>query len=184
VKSWPQPITEIAIIGHSMGGLVARSACHHGRLADLDWMRHLNKLVFIGTPHHGAPLERGGNWLDYALDLSPYAAPFTRIGKKRSAGITGLRHGSVTEEQMEFVPLPADVECYAMAATLAKKRTRLSERLTGDGLVPLHSALGKSKSPARDLLIPENRQWVANETGHNELLGHAGVYTQLREWFE
>ena len=184
VKSWPQPITEIAIIGHSMGGLVARSACHHGRLADLDWMRHLNKLVFIGTPHHGAPLERGGNWLDYALDLSPYAAPFTRIGKKRSAGITGLRHGSVTEEQMEFVPLPADVECYAMAATLAKKRTRLSERLTGDGLVPLHSALGKSKNPARDLLIPENRQWVANETGHIELLGHTGVYTQLREWFE
>jgi len=184
VKNWPHPVSEIAIVGHSMGGLVARSACHEGRLADLDWLRCLNRLVSIGTPHHGAPLERGGNWLDYALDLSPYAAPFTRIGKKRSAGITDLRHGSVTEDQMEFVPLPADVECYAMAATLAKKRTVVSERLIGDGLVPLDSALGQNRSPGRELLFPLDRQWVANETGHIELLGHAGLYEQLRAWFE
>jgi pimeloyl-ACP methyl ester carboxylesterase len=184
VKSWPHPVSEIAIVGHSMGGLVARSACHEGRLAGLDWLRCLNRLVSIGTPHQGAPLERGGNWLDYALDMSPYAAPFTRIGKKRSAGITDLRHGSVTEDQMGFVPLPAGVECYAMAATLAKKRTVVSERLIGDGLVPLDSALGQSKNPGRDLLFPARRQWVANETGHIELLGHPGLYEQLRAWFE
>ncbi len=184
VESWPHPVSELAIIGHSMGGLVARSACHEGHLAGLDWLRCLNRLVSIGTPHHGAPLERGGNWLDYALDLSPYAAPFTRIGRKRSAGITDLRHGSVTEDQLEFVPLPADVECYAMASTLAKKRTVVSERLIGDGLVPLDSALGQSKRPGRDLLFPLDRQWVANETGHIELLWHPELYEQLRAWFE
>jgi pimeloyl-ACP methyl ester carboxylesterase len=93
LRDWPHPVHELAIIGHSMGGLVARSACHHGLEAGHDWPQHLRNLVFIGTPHHGAPLERGGNWLDYAMDLSPYAAPFTRIGKTRSAGITDLRHG-------------------------------------------------------------------------------------------
>ena len=107
--------------------------------------RSSRKLVFIGTPHHGAPLERGGNWLDYVMDLSPYAAPFTRIGKKRSAGITDLRHGSITDRHREFVPLPTGVECYAMAATLAKKPSRIHERLIGDGLVPVDSALGRSR---------------------------------------
>jgi len=184
LREWPLPVSELVIAGHSMGGLVARSACHHGRIAGHDWLQHLRGLVFIGTPHHGAPLERGGNWLDYAMDLSPYAAPFTRISRKRSAGMTDLRHGSITDTMQEFVPLPTHVECYAMAATLGKKRDRMAERLLGDGLVPLDSALGQSKDPARTLVFPKSHQWVGFETGHNELLGHPGVYAQLRNWLE
>lgn len=184
LQNWPQPVTELVIIGHSMGGLVARSACHQGGLSDHDWMRQLRSMVFIGSPHHGAPLERGGNWVDYAMDLSPYAAPFTRIAKKRSAGITDLRHGCITNTAQEFVPLPADVDCYAMAATLGKKRGGIGEQLIGDGLVPLDSALGRSKDPARTLLIPKSHQWLGLETGHLELLGHPGVYAQLRDWLE
>ncbi len=83
-------------------------------------------MVSIGTPHHGAPLERGSNWLDYAMDLSPYVAPFTRIGKKRSAGITDLGHGSIADKKQDFIPLPSDVECYAMASTLGKKRGQIN----------------------------------------------------------
>jgi len=141
-------------------------------------------MVFIGSPHHGAPLERGSNWVDYAMDLSPYAAPFTRIAKKRSAGITDLRHGSITDTRQEFVPLPADVDCYAMAATLGKKRGGIREQLVGDGLVPVDSALGCSKDAERTLLIPKDRQWLGFETGHLELLGHSGVYARLREWLQ
>jgi len=184
LRDWPQPVNELVIVGHSMGGLLARSACYQGRLAGHAWLQHLCKLVSIGTPHHGAPLERGGNWLDYVMDLSPYAAPFTRIARKRSAGITDLRHGSITNEADEFVPLPTAVDCYAMAATLGKKQGRVADRLIGDGLVPLDSALGQHKDPARTLAIPKNHQWTGFETGHLELLACHKVYAQLRSWLE
>jgi pimeloyl-ACP methyl ester carboxylesterase len=184
LHDWPVPVSELAIVGHSMGGLVARSACYHGSLTGHDWLQHLHKLVSIGTPHHGAPFERGGNWLEYAMDFSPYATPFTRISTKRSAGITDLRHGSITDTMQGFVPLPEDVECYAMAATLNKKQSQVGKKLVGDGLVPLDSALGRHKDPSLTLAFPKDRQWVGFETGHLQLLGDPGVYAQLRNWLE
>lgn len=184
VTDLPNALKELLIVGHSMGGLVTRSTCHYGSLDSHHWLQSLRKLVFIGTPHHGAPLERGGNWVNYAMDLSPYAAPFTRIAKKRSAGINDLRHGSITDEAEVFVPLPNDVECYAIAATLARKKTRIHERLIGDGLVPIDSALGRNRNPSRCLEIPEGRQWLGFETGHIEMLGKPQVYEQLRNWLQ
>ena len=184
VCNWPHPVPEVAIVGHSMGGLVARSAVHHGRAARHEWPRSLRRLVFLGTPHHGAPLERGGHRLDYVMELSPYVAPFARLGKSRSAGITDLRYGAITEDEQEFVPLPQDVECYALAATLGKRRSRVAERLVGDGLVPLDSALGRHRDAARTLALPEDRQWVGYEMGHLELLGRPEVYAQLRKWLK
>ncbi len=182
VANWPRPVEELVILGHSMGGLVARSACHHGQQAGHAWLAHLRKLVFLGTPHHGSPLERGGHGLDFVLEASPYSAPFTRIGRTRSAGITDLRHGSVTTGAHRTVPLPAGVKCYAAAATLGARRSLLSERLIGDGLVPLDSALGKHADPARTLAIPRTHQWVGHGMGHLELLSRADVYSQLHEW--
>ena len=182
VRQWPVPVEELVILGHSMGGLVARSACHHGRQAGHAWLAHLRKLVFLGTPHHGAPLERGGHRLDFVMDLSPYSAPFTQIGKMRSAGIQDLRHGSITREPAGVVPLPAGVRCYAIAATLAERRSVIAERLLGDGLVPLDSALGRHKDSARTLDLPRQRQWVGYGMGHLELLGRPEVYAQLRTW--
>lgn len=182
VENWPHPVSDLSFAGHSMGGLVARSACHHGGLAGHNWLKHLRKMIFIGTPHHGAPLERGGKRLDYIMELSPYVAPFTGIGKKRSAGINDLHHGSITDAAEEFVPLPAGVECYVMAATLAKKRSRVAERLIGDGLVPLDSALGRHKDASLTLMIPEDRQWLGFETSHMGLLRSPGLYSQLGDW--
>jgi pimeloyl-ACP methyl ester carboxylesterase len=182
VANWPRPVEELVILGHSMGGLVARGACHHGQEAGHAWLKHLRKLVFLGTPHHGSPLERGGHGLDFVLEASPYSAPFTSIGRTRSAGITDLRHGSVTKGAHRTVPLPAGVKCYAAAATLGARRSLLSERLIGDGLVPLDSALGKHADPARTLAIPRTHQWVGHGMGHLELLSRADVYSQLHEW--
>jgi len=184
MHNWPCPVNELAIVGHSMGGLVARSACHYAQLESQDWLHQLRSLVFIGTPHQGAPLERSGNWIEKVMGLSPYAAPFTRITKKRSAGMTDLRHGSITDQLQVHVPLPGGVDSYAMAATLGNKRSRIHERLIGDGLVSVDSALGKAKDPSCCLAIPDNRQWIGFETGHIELLGHPGVYTQLHHWLQ
>ena len=90
----------------------------------------MNQIVFLGTPHHGAPLERAGNWIDILLGATPYAAPFARLGKVRSAGITDLRHGNLLDEDWggrdRFargadrrvpVPLPDGMRCYAVATT-------------------------------------------------------------------
>ena len=179
--NWTPPVQELAIMGHSMGGLVARSACHHGRVAGHAWPKYLHKLVFLGTPHHGAPLARGGHGLDLVMELSPYSMPLARISKARSAGITDLRHGTISAEE-HAVPLPSGVKCYAAAAVRATKRSLLSERLVGDGLVPLDSALGGHRDVTRSLAIPKNRQWVGYGIGHRELLNHPEVYAQVRRW--
>jgi pimeloyl-ACP methyl ester carboxylesterase len=182
LERWPVTVTQLVIVGHSMGGLVARSAMHHGTAARHSWRRQLRKLFSLGTPHHGAPLERGGNRLDYVMELSPYVAPFTSLGKARSAGITDLRYGSVTGVEQEFVPLPDDVQCFALAATLGKRRGLVADRLIGDGLVPLDSALGRHPDAGRTLAIPKSRQWIGYEMGHLELLGRPEVYSQLEQW--
>ena len=88
VNEWPQPIDDIVLLGHSMGGLIARSACHYGLIEKRDWLGRVSTLITLGTPHHGAPLERIGNKVDHLLAISPYSVPFTRLGKLRSAGIT------------------------------------------------------------------------------------------------
>lgn len=179
----PSPVEELAIMGHSMGGLVARSACHYGGVKGHTWPRYLRKLVFLGTPHHGAPLERGGYGLELAMELSPYLAPFTHLSRARSAGITDLRHGAVSTEQ-EFVSLPSGVQCYTAAAVRAAKRSILSDRLIGDGLVPLNSALGRHRDNTRTLAFPKHRQWIGYRMGHRELLNRPEVYSQVSTWLQ
>jgi pimeloyl-ACP methyl ester carboxylesterase len=179
---WPGKPPGLAIVGHSMGGLVTRSACHYAEEAGHAWPGRLRDCVFLGTPHHGTPLERAGHRLDQVMDLSPYVAPFTRLGKTRSAGITDLRHGDVTARAGQSVELPAGVRCHVAAATLCERRGRLADRLLGDGLVPLNSALGVHADPSRELAIPERRQWIGYGLGHMDLLGDAEVYAQLRKW--
>ncbi len=183
IGNWTTPLDEVVIMGHSMGGLVARSACHHARQAGHDWLKHLRKLVFLGTPHHGAPLERGGHGLDLAMNLSPYSMPLTRLSKARSAGITDLRHGAIWAGK-EIVPLPSGVKCYAAAAVRAAKRSALSARLIGDGLVTVDSALGRHRDKTRMLAIPRNRQWIGYGMGHRELLNRPEAYRQISSWLQ
>jgi pimeloyl-ACP methyl ester carboxylesterase len=181
LANWPMPVDELVIMGHSMGGLVARSACHYAQQQAHAWPMHLSKLVFLGTPHHGAPLERGGHGLDRAMALSPYTMPFTRLTTARSAGITDLRHGRVAAEQ-DVVPLPAGVECYAVAAVRAAQRNALGERWIGDGLVPLDSALGRHRDGTKSLAFATSRQWVGYGMGHFDLLNRPEVYRQILTW--
>jgi pimeloyl-ACP methyl ester carboxylesterase len=192
---WPVPVEELVIIGHSMGGLVSRSACHYGAVAGHAWPRHLRKIIFLGTPHHGAPLERGGNEMLGMLGVSPYTAAFGRLGKIRSAGITDLRYGNLLDEdwddrdrfahagdQRRAVPLPAGVQCYAIGATTGKIKGDLRDQLLGDGLVPLHSALGYHKVPSQAVPFPESQQWIGYDMNHLDLLDRREVYERMRQW--
>ncbi len=192
VKQWPQPLEEIVIVGHSMGGLVSRSACRAAEEAGHSWLGLLSKLVTLGTPHHGAPLERGGNWVHLITDLTPYSAPFSRLAKIRSAGITDLRHGSVLDadwhgkdrfaqgEMPAALPLPAKVQCYAVAATMGES-PKVGEWV-GDGLVPLASALGQHRKPQRQLQFDADKQVIVAQTNHMELLNSSAVQAHLLRW--
>jgi pimeloyl-ACP methyl ester carboxylesterase len=195
VAEWPLGVDDFVIVGHSMGGLVARSACRYGEEAGHLWRRQLRKLVFLGAPHHGAPLERIGNWVELALGKAPYAAAFTKLGQVRSAGVTDLRYGNLIDEDWEGrdrfarvpdarrdVPMPEGVACYAIAGTTARSAGGLKDRLVGDGLVPVASALGRHKDFSRDLKFPADRQWIACETGHLDLLSRRDVYEQVARW--
>lgn len=182
-QQWPVPIDEIAIIGHSMGGLLARSACSHAERFDHAWLKTLRHLVCVGSPHHGAPLERGGNWIDLVLAATPFAAPLARVGKIRSAGITDLRHGH-TLDARRHTRLPKSVRSYAIAATTGKRRSDLHDRWVGDGLVPVASALGHHPDPDRALPFPKSRQWIAYETSHLDLLSDPAVADRLLRWLE
>jgi pimeloyl-ACP methyl ester carboxylesterase len=197
IEKWPVPIEDFVIIGHSMGGLIARSAVHYGRRGRRAWPKRLRRLVFIGTPHHGAPLERGGAWVHVLFGVSPYTAAFTHLGRVRSAGITDLRHGSLLDEDWEgverfgprpdrrqVVPLPAGVECYAIAGLKGNSTTGVGAHLLGDGLVPLASALGRHHDAQRTLAIAEDRQWIGQKIGHLELLSSNRVYQQIHRWLE
>jgi pimeloyl-ACP methyl ester carboxylesterase len=195
VRLWPVPLSELVLIGHSMGGLVAHSACHYGALARHRWLRRLDKLVFIGTPHHGAPLERGGSWVDVLLSASRYSAPLARLGRIRSAGITDLRFGSLVDEDWKkrnrfergserrvAVPLPKGIACYAIAGATGRRSGGLKAQLIGDGIVPLASALGRHANPQLALRFDKSRQWVAQDTGHLDLLSRREVYARIKEW--
>ncbi len=193
VDAWPVAVEDLAIVGHSMGGLVARSACAAAGDEGLGWLATLSTMVFLGSPHHGAPLEKGGNWVNLLTDLNAYSAPFSRLAKIRSAGITDLRHGSVLDADwrghdrfahaaaLPAVPaLPAHVKCYAVAGTFAKEQGSLAGRVAGDGLVPLASALGQHADPARSLAFTDSA--VLTETSHMGLLSSPAVRERLLAW--
>jgi hypothetical protein len=172
LDEWPVPLQEFAIVAHGLGGLVARSAYHYGTAALHRWPRRLGSLVFLGTPHYGAPLDRVGNWVDAALRLSPYTSPLAHLGSVRSAAVTDLHYGNLLDEVWEgrdAVPLPANVRCYAIAAA-------------EDGIVPVNSALGRHEDAARSLAFPNTHQWIGHNMNHWALLNRPTVYRQIARW--
>ena len=106
LATWPEPLQHLAAIGHSMGGLVLRAAVQAATEAGMAWPAQLRQLVFLGSPHHGAPLEQAGHGVDLLLASTPYSRPFARLGRLRSAGITDLRHGQVRAQGVAPLPLP------------------------------------------------------------------------------
>lgn len=188
---------ELSILAHSMGGLVTRSALHYAQTLNHSWSKNLNKVIFLGTPHHGALLEKGGNWIDILLDSNPYTIPFSRIGKIRSSGITDLRHSFIVDEdwkdkdRFEFnsdsgrlIPLPEGMAFYAIAAVTSQKSNLIGNSIVGDGLVTLKSAFSDSKSLKQNLNIHKDKQWVKYGINHMELLNDKDVYQQIESWLK
>ncbi len=191
VASWPVKVEKIALLGFSMGGLVARSACHYAELEGSSWRRSLHALICMGTPHHGSPVERAGSWVETLLGVNRYSAPISRLGRLRSAGVTDLRFGYVIDEHWHgrerfafgpdaraAVPLRRKTRCYTIAASQSKGP---GKRLRGDGLVEVVSALGHAPGKL-GLDFPKEHQRVVFGATHLDLLNSPEAYAALREW--
>jgi pimeloyl-ACP methyl ester carboxylesterase len=191
--AWPVPVDDVALVGHSMGGLVARSACFHAAEDGATWVRRVRHVVSLGTPHMGAPLEQAVHYASAALHAVPETRPLGRYLRRRSAGIRDLRRGSLVDEDWrerdpdalraaacrEVPLLDGATHCF-VTATVTRSPRHPVGRLIGDCLVLVPSASGRSRTrriPFRD----EDGLHVAR-AHHFALLNHPAVYAQLRDW--
>jgi pimeloyl-ACP methyl ester carboxylesterase len=158
---------EIALIGHSMGGLVARAACHRGG----DWTSRVRVTVSLGTPHLGAPLAQAVHHAGTGLGVLPETRPFANLLDRRSAGIRDLRHGFLLDE----VPLlEGPTHCF-VSATVTRSPKHPVGRLLGDILVLAPSASGRGH-------LEFHHGLELGGTHHLALLNHAEIHEQLLTW--
>ena len=193
VAAWPVPVDEIALVGHSMGGLVARSAGHRAAAEGHAWVAHVRHVVSLGSPHLGAPLAQGVHYAAHALHAVPETRPLGRFLRRRSAGIRDLRQGSLVDRDWEGcdpdalraaacaeVPLLDGATHCFVSATITRDPGHPVGRLIGDALVLTSSATGRGRS--RRVPFREEDGLHVGGAHHLALLDHPAVYAQLRAW--
>ena len=157
VAGWPVEVTDLTIVGHSMGGLVTRSACLHAARNDRTWIRRLHDVVYLATPHLGSWLEKFANVLSWTLRRDPRSAPIGRLLDGRSRGIKELRFGTIAPEAIDDAliddlltglapdePWAADVTHHVVVGRLRDGRHVLNATF-GDALVRAGSAAGQGR---------------------------------------
>lgn len=201
VAEYPVPIEELVLIGHSMGGLVTRSAAHAAAAGERRWLPLVKRAFYLGTPHLGAPLERFGNALTWALRAVGSAAsdPYTQLVADildlRSSGVKDLRYANLRREDWEGAdadallqnrrhpaPLLPHIRHHLVAATIGDD-PRLT-LLFGDAIVPLRSATGRARPHDRSALFPQEHVRVLPRLDHLRLAHEPEVYALLRAWCE
>lgn len=191
--AWPVEPEQIVLVGHSMGGLVARSACHQAEQDGQAWVRRVRHVVSLGTPHLGAPLAQGVHYAAAALHAVPETRPFGHLLRSRSAGIRDLRQGSLVDRDWEGrdpdalraaaceeVPLLDGATHCFVTATVTRDARHPVGRLIGDALVLPASAAGRGRT--RRIPFREEHGLHVGGAHHLALLNHPAVYAQLRSW--
>lgn len=179
VAGYPGPLEEILLVGHSMGGLVLRSACHHATREGLAWPAKVRRVVCLGSPHHGAPLEKLGHIA--ATVLGAIDTPGTRISARliegRSAGIRDLRRGALVEDWLEQdVPLLEHASYHFLSASVTADPEHPVGRIIGDLLVLCPSASGEQFDRRRFSIETRCFGGVL----HHQIQNHPAVYAELR----
>lgn len=192
VRSWPVEVEELVLVGHSMGGLVIRSGCHYAQEAAAAWTGRVRHVVYLGSPHAGAPLEKAVNAIAWLLGVDDVTRPFADVLNRRSAGIKDLRFGSLLEtdwsgadlDELLFdrtgpvLPLPG-ARHYFVAATVTRDPRHPLGVAVGDLLVRGRSASGRR---LRHVRFPLEHGRHFGAMNHLALLNHPDVYAELRRW--
>src|ERR1700722_15220148 len=202
--AYPVPIEELVLVGHSMGGLVIRSASHLARLENRRWLSLVRRAIYVGTPHLGAPLERAGRTIARVLRAidDPYTRLVGELADLRSDGVKDLgdavlrhedrvtdtpktvaRESSVKlRDPRHPVPLLPEIQHFLVAGSLSEEPAGLAA-LFGDALVSVRSATDGLVDPTRDVLPPSHVK-IFGGLGHMTLAHDPAVYGVIREWCE
>jgi hypothetical protein len=174
VDEWPVEVTRIALVGHSLGGLVLRAAGAVVSDVDAPWAGLVTDVVTLGTPHLGAPIARGVGHGSAGLGRLPETAAFGRILDWRSRGV----HDLVSGLAEDVPPLP-HARYHLVAATLTRSERHPVGNLVGDLLVRPRSAYGRDRVRT---LFPDADVLHVGGTDHFGLLNHPAVHAALRRW--
>ncbi len=179
VANWPVPVERLILLGHSMGGLLIRSACHAGKASDHQWIERLSDCVYIGSPHDGSWLARGAHSMaDLMRDMPrDYLRVIGEVIDIRSEGIRNLSRGDVVADGQAESPLLPGARHFVVSGLLAKSRPHPVNALFGDALVHESSAHGRERSGW-------NLAGMATFPGidHVRLAHHPKVASQIEEW--
>ncbi len=178
-EAWPVPVDRVALVGHSMGGLIVRAACAVRSEASRPWDATVTNVVTLGTPHLGAPLAGGVGAGARALTRLPETAAFGRILDQRSAGVLDLVEGLD-----DAVPPLPHARYHLVSATLTRSPRHPVGRFLGDVFVRQPSAYGRSpgQSQGHHGLFPGADELHLPRAGHFDLLNHPAVHGALRDW--
>ena len=193
VAAYPVPIESLVTIGHSMGGLVIRSACHVGRLGGpRAWLPLVKKAIYVGTPHLGAPLERVGRAVARLLRTidDPYTRLIAEIADLRSDGLkdlgdADLRHedraarGARLRDPHHPVPLLPEIQHYLVAGAISESPWLAT--LFGDSVVPVRSATAGLVDLTSGALPPSHVK-ILDGLSHLVLARDPRVYDAIRGW--
>lgn len=195
IENWPTDVDEIVLVGHSMGGLVARSACYYGQAGGHQWTGAVQRVFCLGTPHLGAPLERGINAAAWLLARLPETAPAAKILNLRSVGVKDLRFGGVVEEDWRGidpdellrdrcteVPFLDHATYYFIGATVTKSNNNPVGAVVGDLLVQFPSASGRGRRRRIPFAVEHGHH--LGTLHHFDLLNHPAVYAQMHTWLQ
>ena len=181
----PVPVREVVLIGHSMGGLVSRAACHVAARRGAAWSHRLSNVVCIGTPHLGAPLERVAHVGAGVLDAFSLTRPLAALLNARSRGIQDLRYGYVSDD---------DWRGRHPRTQYAAGRKPIA-RVTGARYHFIGSSLGRSARDPLGWVVGDGMVRVSSSTPreladtdtatvfgvhHMRLVNHPAVYAELR----
>ncbi len=176
VDDWPVPVERIALVGHSMGGLVMRAA---GAVAapdpERDWNRLVTDVITLSAPHLGAPIAWGIGHGSRGLGRLRSTAAFGRILDKRSVGV----HDLVVGLAEDVPPLP-HARYRLVSATVTESPRHPVGYVVGDLLVRQRSAYGRDRR-GRDL-FPGADHLHLGRTDHFGLLNHPRVHAALKDW--
>lgn len=178
VEAWPAEVARVALVGHSMGGLILRAAGAVATEPDVPgrpWTGLVSDVVTLGTPHLGAPIARGIGHGSRGLGRLPETAAFGRILDWRSVGVHDLVAGLADD----VPPLP-HASYRLVAATLTESPRHPVGHVVGDLLVRVPSAYGRDPHGRR--LFRDATVLHLGRTDHFGLLNHPRVHRALREW--